>query len=68
MLEEASLIERDLHGQQLRCRLNAAPLGDAADWLDFYKNFRRVSLDRHADHLATKTKEGSHDKPSRNRR
>jgi len=56
VLEEASLIVRDRQGQQLRCRLNAVPLSDAAEWLDFYRNFWSVSLDRLADHLATQSR------------
>jgi DNA-binding transcriptional ArsR family regulator len=65
VLEEAALIVRDRQGQQLRCRLNAAPLGDAAHWLDFYRNFWRVSLDRLADHLATQARTRPHGKSRR---
>ena len=68
VLEEASLIVRDRQGQQLLCRLNAEPLGDAAEWLDFYRHFWRVSLDRLADHLATKPKEVPNGKSGRRRR
>ena len=68
VLEEASLIVRDRQGQQLRCRLNAAPLGDAADWLDFYRTFWRASLDRLAEHLATQKRTRPHGKSRRRAR
>jgi DNA-binding transcriptional ArsR family regulator len=62
VLEQASLIVRDRRGQQLCCRLNAAPLGEAADWLEFYRHFWHVSLDRLADHLASQTRNRPHGK------
>jgi DNA-binding transcriptional ArsR family regulator len=51
VLEHAALIERERDGQHRRCRLRAAALGAAADWLGFYRNFWNESLDRLADHL-----------------
>jgi DNA-binding transcriptional ArsR family regulator len=53
VLEHASLIARRRDGQYWRCRLNGAPLAEAADWIDFYRAFWSESLDRLAAHLRT---------------
>jgi DNA-binding transcriptional ArsR family regulator len=64
VLEHAALIERRREGQRLHCRLSAAPLGDAAKWLAFYRAFWNASLDRLAAHLKSQT-EKPHAKPRR---
>jgi DNA-binding transcriptional ArsR family regulator len=51
VLEHAALITRIPDRQQRRCRLNAAGLSAATDWLDFYRRFWSESLDRLAAHL-----------------
>jgi DNA-binding transcriptional ArsR family regulator len=51
VLEQASLIERLRDGQHRRCRLNAAALRDATEWLEFYRQFWGDSFDRLAAHL-----------------
>jgi len=51
VLARASLIEQRRDGQHRRCRLNSAPLSEAADWLEFYRRFWSESLDRLAEHL-----------------
>jgi DNA-binding transcriptional ArsR family regulator len=64
VLERASLIERKRDGQTRRCRLNPAPLDEAAEWLAFHRAFWTASLDRLARHL----KGGRHAKPRRPKR
>ena len=51
VLENAELIARSRDGQWRPCRLHAAPLKDAADWLDRYRRFWEDSFDRLADYL-----------------
>jgi DNA-binding transcriptional ArsR family regulator len=51
VLEHAGLITRGRDAQWRPCRLKAAPLGDAADWLEHYRQFWEGSLDRLDDHL-----------------
>jgi len=49
VLERAGLIERQLIGRERRCRLVAAPLEDAALWLERYRAFWDHQLNRLAD-------------------
>ena len=51
VLEHAGLITRGRDAQWRPCRLEAAPLEDAADWLEHYRQFWEGSLDRLDDHL-----------------
>ncbi len=53
VLERAGLIVRGREAQWRPCRLKAAPLKDAADWLEHYRNFWEQSFDRLEDHLRT---------------
>jgi DNA-binding transcriptional ArsR family regulator len=51
VLERAGLIARGRAAQWRPCRLNAAPLKDAAAWLEEYRRFWEQSFDRLADYL-----------------
>jgi DNA-binding transcriptional ArsR family regulator len=51
VLERAGLIVRSRAGQWRPCRLEPAPLEDAAEWLEDYRQFWEGSFDRLADHL-----------------
>jgi DNA-binding transcriptional ArsR family regulator len=51
VLERAGLIGRSRHAQSRPCRLEAAPLKEAADWLEQYRRFWEESFDRLADYL-----------------
>lgn len=51
VLERAGLIERGREAQWRPCRLKAAPLKEAADWLERYRRFWDDSFDRMADYL-----------------
>ena len=46
VLERAGLIARGREAQWRPCRLEAAPLRGAADWLGHYRRFWDASLDR----------------------
>src|ERR1700726_4094239 len=46
VLERAGLIARGREAQWRPCRLEAAPLQDAADWIEHYRRFWDESLDR----------------------
>ena len=46
VLERAGLVERGRDAQFRPCRLNAAPLAGAAGWLEDYRRFWEMSLDR----------------------
>ncbi len=65
VLETARLIVRVRDRQFQRCRLAPAALANAADWLEFYREFWTRSLDRLEAHLA---KEKSDAKPRRSPR
>jgi DNA-binding transcriptional ArsR family regulator len=52
VLQRAGLIARSRDAQWRPCRLEAAPLKDAADWLEHYRRFWDESLDRLEDYLA----------------
>jgi DNA-binding transcriptional ArsR family regulator len=51
VLERAGLIERSREAQWRPCRLLAAPLKDAADWLEEYRHFWEQSFDRLDEYL-----------------
>ena len=52
VLEDAGLMARHKDGRTHRCRLVAAPLHAAADWLLFYQRFWEGTFDSLADYLA----------------
>lgn len=51
VLEKAGLIERGRDAQWRPCRLNAAPLKEADDWIGRYREFWTQSFDRLDDYL-----------------
>ena len=51
VLERAGLIVRSRSGQWRPCRLQPAPLDDAAEWLEEYRRLWDGRLDRLADHV-----------------
>jgi DNA-binding transcriptional ArsR family regulator len=51
VLERAGLIGRSRDAQWRPCRLEPAPLKEAAQWLERYRGFWEESLDRLADYL-----------------
>lgn len=51
VLERAGLVARGRDAQWRPCRLEAAPLRDAVDWLERYRRFWEGSLDRLEDYL-----------------
>lgn len=46
VLERAGLIQRGREAQWRPCRLHAAPLKNASDWIETYRQFWEQSLDR----------------------
>jgi DNA-binding transcriptional ArsR family regulator len=50
-LESAGLIRREIRGRTHICRLEAAPLSAASQWLRFYEQFWNARLDRLEDLL-----------------
>jgi DNA-binding transcriptional ArsR family regulator len=51
VLERAGLIARGRTAQWRPCRLEPAPLRDANEWLETYRQFWDESFDRLAEHL-----------------
>lgn len=51
VLENAGLLRRERDGRVHRCRLDGAPMKDAAGWLSFYKRFWEGQFDALADYL-----------------
>lgn len=54
VLERARLIRRVKDGRLRRCHLDAAPLGEAAAWLQTYKVFWDARLDALGSYLDTR--------------
>jgi DNA-binding transcriptional ArsR family regulator len=53
VLERAGLITRSREAQRRPCRLNAAPLRDAADWVALYRQHWEQNFDRLDAYLKT---------------
>jgi DNA-binding transcriptional ArsR family regulator len=53
VLERAGLIVRGREAQWRPCRLEAAPLKNVADWVDYYRRFWEESFDRLDQYLRT---------------
>jgi DNA-binding transcriptional ArsR family regulator len=51
VLQRAGLISQGRDAQRRPCRLEAAPLKDAADWVEQYRRFWDERLDRLEDYL-----------------
>jgi DNA-binding transcriptional ArsR family regulator len=64
VLEQAGLIARGRRAQWRPCRLEAAPLKDASDWIEHYRRFWEESFDRLDEYLARIQKEQKKEKPS----
>jgi len=58
VLEAAGLVSRGRAAQTRPCRLEAAPLRGATEWLEHYRRFWSGSLDRLARFLKDIDKEG----------
>lgn len=55
VLEKARLVERTISGRVHRCALNAAPLRNADEWLDYYERFWEETLDSLSEYLHKET-------------
>jgi DNA-binding transcriptional ArsR family regulator len=60
VLERAGLIVRSREAQWRPCRLKAAPLKNAVDWLEEYRKFWEQSFDRLDDYLHELQKKEKH--------
>jgi DNA-binding transcriptional ArsR family regulator len=56
VLERAGLIARGREAQWRPCRLEAGPLRDVADWLEYYRRYWEQSFDRLDGYLKTLAK------------
>ncbi len=69
VLERAGLIERSRDAQWRPCRLKAAPLKEAANWIEHYRIFFEASFDRLDAYLSEiQAKEVRHARKTTNRR
>jgi len=59
VLEHAGLISRSRNGQWLSSTLEAAPLKEATDWMERYRQFWDASFDRLDAHLRRVQAQGS---------
>ena len=64
VLERAGLIERGREAQWRPCRLKAAPLKDAAAWVDRYRRFWEERFDCLDEYLTEIQKEEKHHRSS----
>lgn len=51
VLRNAGLVARGREAQWRPCRLEAAPLKEVSDWIERYRNFWEMRLDRLEDYL-----------------
>ena len=51
VLERAGLVRRTTEGRISRCELDAAPMRDAAEWVEFYRTYWEEQLDQLARYL-----------------
>ena len=51
VLERAGLLVQEKEGRIRRCRLEAAPMRDALQWLDRYRRYWERQMDSLADYL-----------------
>jgi len=68
VLEQAGLISRSREAQWRPCKLQAAPLTQAADWLEDYRKFWEQTFDRlelHLKNLQAASKESTGNKSSK---
>ena len=66
VLERAGLIARRREAQWRRCRIEAGPLKDVADWTERYRHIWEARLDRLDQYLQhVKAKEKSHGRKPR---
>ena len=68
VLEKAGLIERTREAQFRPCRLQAAPLRDASDWIDHYRQYWEESFDRLDAYLKTVTARQRNQKTKRGKK
>jgi len=57
VLSDAGLVRIEKRGRTRHCRLEAAPMKDAADWLKSYEKFWQDQFASLARHLASETRE-----------
>jgi DNA-binding transcriptional ArsR family regulator len=61
VLQRAGLVSQGREAQWRPCRLEAAPLKDAADWIEHYRAYWEESFDRLEDYLhEVQSKEKKH--------
>jgi DNA-binding transcriptional ArsR family regulator len=69
VLERANLITRGREAQWRPCRLDAAPLKAASDWIGTYREFWEESFDRLDEYLQEmQSKENNRDRRKRNKK
>jgi DNA-binding transcriptional ArsR family regulator len=56
-LEQAGLMHRDIQGRKHYCTLEAGQLREAAEWLDYYRQFWEGRLDALESFLEKKKNE-----------
>lgn len=61
VLERAGLIERSRQAQWRPCRLRAAPLREACEWIEHYRQFWQENFDRLDEYLKKLQQKGEAD-------
>jgi DNA-binding transcriptional ArsR family regulator len=61
VLERCGLIHRGREAQWRPCRIEAAPMREAVDWLEHYRQFWEQSFDRLDDYLQELKKQEKND-------
>jgi DNA-binding transcriptional ArsR family regulator len=58
-LERAGLIRRSINGREHSCRLDAARLEEASEWMNYYSAFWTSRMDALENHLVKKRRRGT---------
>ncbi|MFO7325373.1 MAG: metalloregulator ArsR/SmtB family transcription factor [Pseudomonadota bacterium] len=65
VLEKAGLVSKGRNAQWRPCRLNGAPLREAAEWMEQYRAAWEEQLDRLGAYLESRTRRNRHGRSSR---
>jgi DNA-binding transcriptional ArsR family regulator len=68
ILEDAGLLARTIDGRVHHCRVEAAPMREAAQWIERYRDFWEPRLDALADYLSRNSSEEEPSWQHRNRK
>ena len=64
VLERAGMLKQERDGRVRRCQLNAAPMREAAEWIDRYRQYWQGQLDALAEFLERQSNQSAEERGS----